>query len=115
MTCWSISVFLYLVTGWQWSLWLMFVLSFVASQSPASTVSVSSILDVCPSADKSKVLGRRAALFVFGSTVGLALGYALSDLEASVACLVCSLLSVVIHVVFWPETLLKQRRVRAYP
>ena len=90
MTCWSISIVLYEFTGWKGSLYLVFILSFVASQSPASTVSVSSILDVCPSADKSKVLGRRAALFVFGSTVGLALGYALSDLEASVACLVAN-------------------------
>jgi hypothetical protein len=115
MSCWSVSVFIYLVTGWNWSLWLMFVLSFVASQSPASTVSVSSILDVCPSEDKSKVMGRRAALFLVGTTVGLGAGYALSDFQASVACFVCSLLSVVIHVNFWPETLLKRHRVRIFP
>lgn len=115
MSCWSVSVFLYLITGLKWSLWLMFVLSFIASQSPASTVSVSSILDVCPSADKSKVLGRRAALFVFGSTVGLGLGYVLSDLAASIACFVCSLFSVFIHVFFWPETLIKKHRVSSAP
>ena len=106
MSCWSISVVLYEFTKWKGSLWLVFILSFVASQSPASTVSVSSILDVCPSGDKSKVLGRRAALFVLGNCVGLAISYALSDLEAAVACMVCTALSVFVHVVFWPETLL---------
>ena len=111
ISCWSISVFLYLITGLKWSLWLMFVLSFVASQSPASTVSVASILDACPTEDKSKVLGRRAALFVLGNCVGLAAGYFLSDLQASTACFVCSLLSVAVHVLFWPETLLKRHRV----
>jgi MFS family permease len=111
MSCWSISVFLYLITGLKWSLWLMFVLSFVASQSPASTVSVSSILDVCPTEDKSKVLGRRAALFVLGTCVGLGAGYFLSELQASIACFVCSLLSVAVHILFWPETLLKRHRV----
>ena len=108
MTCWSISIVLYEFTGWKGSLYLVFILSFVASQSPASTVSVSSILDVCPSADKSKVLGRRAALFVLGNCVGLAISYALSDLEASVACLVCTAASVFVHIFFWPETLLNR-------
>jgi hypothetical protein len=105
MSCWSISVVLYELTGWKGSLWLIFILSFVASQSPASTVSVSSILDVCPTEDKSKVLGRRAALFVLGNCVGLAISYKLTDVQASVACLMCTALSVFVHVVFWPETL----------
>jgi len=74
-------------------LWLMFVLSFVASQSPASTVSVASILDACPTEDKSTVLGRRAALFVLGNCVGLAISYALTDVQASVVCLICTALS----------------------
>jgi MFS family permease len=111
MSCWSISVVLYELTGWKGSLWLIFILSFVASQSPASTVSVSSILDVCPTEDKSKVLGRRAALFVLGNCVGLGAGYFLSELQASIACFVCSLLSVAVHILFWPETLLKRHRV----
>ena len=124
MSCWSISVVLYVrltsatifcdsftryeFTKWKGSLWLVFILSFVASQSPASTVSVSSILDVCHPADKSKVLGRRAALFVLGSCVGLAISYALTDLQASIACLISTALSVFVHVFFWPETLLNR-------
>jgi hypothetical protein len=108
MVCWSVSIVLYEFTGWKSSLYLVFVLSFVASQSPIGTVSVSSILDVCPSADKSTVLGRRAALFVLGNCVGLAISYALSDLQASIACLVCMSLSVFVHVFFWPETLVNR-------
>ncbi len=56
-------------------------------------------------AEKSKVLGRRAALFVLGNCVGLAISHALSDFQASIACLICTALSVFVHVVFWPETL----------
>lgn len=90
---------LYELTGWSGSLWLVFILSFVASQSPASTVSVSSILDVCPTAEKSKVLG---------NCVGLAISYKLSDLQASIVCLICTALSIFVHVVFWPETLMNR-------
>ena len=64
--------------------------------------------DVCPTAEKSKVLGRRAALFVLGNCVGLAISYKLSDLQASIICLICTALSIFVHVVFWPETLMNR-------
>ena len=109
MSCWSISVVLYELTGL--SLWLMFALSFVASQSPVNAVAVASILDVTPAADRSKVLGRRSALFVLGQTIGLGCSYLLSDVWASLACLVCTVLSIGVHVALWPETLPSEDRV----
>lgn len=110
MSCWPISVVLYELTGL--SLWLMFALSFVASQSPVNAVAQASICDVTPEQDKSKVLGRRSALFVLGSTIGLACSYVLSDLWASVACMICTALSVMVHIVWWPETLSNTDRVQ---
>ena len=109
MSCWSISVVLYQFTGL--SMWMMFILSFVASQSPVSTVSVASIFDVTSPSEKSSVIGRRSALSSIGGFIGLGVSYALNDDQASAACLVCMCLSIVVHGFFWPETLPSSRRV----
>jgi hypothetical protein len=83
----------------------MFILSFVSSNSPVNVAAVASILDVTPASEKSRVLGRRGACFILGSFIGLAGSYYLSDTWASIACMICTALSVLMHLFLWPETL----------